>query len=116
MPRKSTKGPAKGGAYGNLGNAYQSLGNYQLAVEYHKQGLDIAKEVSDRAGVGHAYSCLGRDFYSFGDFERAIECHKEDMTKEVGDRAGQGKPVAISATLILPSTISNEQKITTSIV
>ena len=91
-----------GCAYGNLGNDYQSLGKFQLAVEYEKEHLSIAKEVSDRAGVGHAYSCLGRDFYSFGDFERAIECHKEDMTKEVGDRAGQGKPVAISVILILP--------------
>ncbi|CAH3198963.1 unnamed protein product [Porites evermanni] len=37
------------------------------------------------------YGCLGRDYFSLGDFERAIEYHKEDMTKEVGDRAGQGR-------------------------
>ena len=27
----------QGRAYGNLGNAYQSLGQFQQAIEYHKQ-------------------------------------------------------------------------------
>ena len=31
--------------YNTLGNAYQSLGNYAKAIEYHTQCLAIAKEV-----------------------------------------------------------------------
>ena len=37
-------------AYGNLGNTYQSLGDYQKAIEYHEKVLKIAKEVADRGG------------------------------------------------------------------
>ena len=35
----------EGRAYGNLGNAYQSLGDYQKAIEYHEKHLKIAKEM-----------------------------------------------------------------------
>ena len=41
-----------GHAYGNLGNAYDCLGNFKKAVEYHNQDLSIAKEVGDGAGKG----------------------------------------------------------------
>ena len=33
-------------------NAYQSLGDYQKAIEYHEKHLKIAKEIGDRAGEG----------------------------------------------------------------
>ena len=48
----------EGRAYGNLGLAYQSLGDYQKAIEYHEKRLKIAKESGDRAGEGRAYGCL----------------------------------------------------------
>ena len=49
----------EGRAYGNLGNAYQSQGDFNKAIEYHTLGLVIAKEVGDRAGEGGAYGNLG---------------------------------------------------------
>ena len=47
---KSTK------AYGNLGNAHESLGDFSQAIKYHTQHLEIAKEVGDRAVEGMAYA------------------------------------------------------------
>ena len=38
----------EGRAYGNIGNAYQSLGDYRKAIDYHKKRLKIAKEIGDR--------------------------------------------------------------------
>ena len=32
----------------SLGNAYQSLGEYHLAIEFYQQWLDIAREIGDR--------------------------------------------------------------------
>ena len=31
----------EGMAYGNIGNAYNDLGDYQLALDYHKKDLAI---------------------------------------------------------------------------
>jgi hypothetical protein len=64
----SSPGDCKGGgrqgegaAYGNLGNAYRSQGDYAKAIEDHTQYLAIAKEVGDRGGEGAAYGNLGID-------------------------------------------------------
>ena len=43
-------GAGEGRAYGNLGIAYHSLGDYRKAIEYYEKDLKIAKEVGDRAG------------------------------------------------------------------
>ncbi|CAH3196420.1 unnamed protein product, partial [Porites evermanni] len=83
----------EGKAYCNLGNAYDSLGDFQKAIEYHERDLKISKEVGDRAGEGKAYGNLGNAYDSLGDFQKAIEYHERDLkiSKEVGDRAGEGK-------------------------
>ena len=44
---------------GNLGDAYQSLGDHQKAIEYLKKLLKIAREIGDRAGEGIAYRDIG---------------------------------------------------------
>jgi tetratricopeptide (TPR) repeat protein len=82
----------EGVAYGNLGNAYDSLWDYCKAIEYHGQHLAIAQEVGDRAGEGRAYGNLGNAYRSQGGFSKAIECHGQHLAiaKEVGDRAGEG--------------------------
>ncbi|CAH3186183.1 unnamed protein product [Porites lobata] len=61
-------------------------------IEYHKQQLNFAKKVGDRAGQGRAYCNLGNAYDSLGQFQQAIEYHKQHLSIaiEVGDRAGQG--------------------------
>ena len=39
----------EGGAYGDLGNAYTSVGDFWKAIEYHEKHLKIALEIGDRA-------------------------------------------------------------------
>ena len=56
----------EGAAYGNLGNAYRSQGDFSKAIKYHAQRLAIAKEESDRAGKGRAYGNLGCAYQSQG--------------------------------------------------
>ncbi|CAH3149221.1 unnamed protein product [Porites lobata] len=61
-------------------------------IEYHKQQLNFAKKVGDRAGQGRAYCNLGNAYQSLGQFQQAIEYHKQHLSIaiEVGDRAGKG--------------------------
>ena len=60
----------EGRAYGDLGNAYWSLGKYQKALEYHQKDLKIAKEISDRAREGRAYGNLGNACQSVDDYQK----------------------------------------------
>ncbi len=79
-------------AYSDLGNAYESLGDFKRASEYRNRDLSIAKELEDKAGEGLAYGNLGKAFRYLGDFKQAIEYHKHYLViaKELGDKAGEG--------------------------
>ena len=83
----------EGQAYGNLGNAYQSLDDYEKAIRYHKKHLKIAKEINDPAGEGRAYGNLGNVYQSLGHYQEAIRYHKKHLkiAKEINDRAGEGQ-------------------------
>ena len=86
----------EGSAYTNLGVAYQSLMDYSKAIEYHEQGLAIAKEVGNRAGEGGAYGNLGVAYVTQGDYSKTIESQTQHLAiaKEVGDRAGESRAYA----------------------
>ena len=83
----------EGRVYNNLGNAFQSLGDFNKAVEYHNLDLIIAKDLGDKAGEGRAYGNLGNAFQSLGDFNKAVEYHTLRLTiaKDLGDKAGEGR-------------------------
>ena len=84
---------AEGRAYGSLGNAYQSLGDYRKAIEYHAKHLKIAIEIGDRGGEGGAYGGLGNTYQSLDDYRKAIEYHEKHLkiATEIGDRFGEGR-------------------------
>ena len=82
----------EGETFNNLGNAYQSLGNFREVIKYHEHHLQIAKGLGDKAGEGQAYGILGIAYLSLGDFHKAIEYHEYclQIAKEVGDKAREG--------------------------
>ena len=88
----------EGAAYGNLGNCYQSLGDYRKSFEYHKKDFKIAKEIGDRGGEGAAYRNLGNCYQSLGDSRKSIACHEKHLKTpiEIGDRVEKEQPMEIS--------------------
>ena len=48
--------------YGNLGQVFESIGEYDKAKQYFKKGLVISKEIGDRAGEAADYFNLGALF------------------------------------------------------
>ena len=82
----------EGVAYCSLGNVYEGLGNFQQALECHKNDLFIANELGDKAAIGRAYGNLGNVHQSLGKVKQAIEYHNKDLeiAKEVGDRVREG--------------------------
>ena len=67
-------------AYNKLGSVCYALGDFNQAIEYHKQHLSITKQLGDRAGEGHAYENLGLAYHCLGDFNQAIKYAKQCLS------------------------------------
>ncbi|XP_068704674.1 tetratricopeptide repeat protein 28-like [Montipora foliosa] len=66
----------EGKAYCNLGNAYQSLGNFKQAIEYHHQHLSICKETEDPIGLAMACYHIGLVHKCFGSLNKALNYYR----------------------------------------
>ncbi|MBW4491482.1 MAG: CHAT domain-containing protein [Trichocoleus desertorum ATA4-8-CV12] len=82
----------EGWTLGNLGSAYQSLGDYAKAIEYGQQYLVIARQIRDRYGEGAALGSLGLAYFSLSNDAKAIEYMQQWLifTREIKDRRGEG--------------------------
>ena len=83
---------AEGAALGNLGNAYNSLGEYRQAIEFHEQHLQIAREIGDRRGEGMALGNLGSTLAKLGEIQKAIDFWLQSLPirKAISDLYGEG--------------------------
>ncbi|MFN5562633.1 MAG: CHAT domain-containing protein [Pseudanabaena sp.] len=77
---------------GNLGLAYDSLGKYDKAIEFHLQSLAIDREIKDRLGELRSLGSLGSAYYSLGKYDKAIEFQLQslEIAWEIKDRLGEG--------------------------
>ncbi|XP_060640775.2 tetratricopeptide repeat protein 28 isoform X2 [Anolis sagrei] len=64
-------------AYGNLGSASFSKGNYREALTNHRQQLMLAMKLKDRECASSALTSLGHVYTSIGDFPNALSSHKQ---------------------------------------
>ena len=51
---------------GNLGNAYQSLGQYQRAIDFYQQSLEIEREIGKKRGEASLLFCLSNIYQQRG--------------------------------------------------
>ena len=56
-----------------MGNAYDSLGQYQLAIDYHQQRLTIAREIGDRRGEFYGLNSLAFTYKNLQQIPQALE-------------------------------------------
>ncbi|MEH1895396.1 MAG: tetratricopeptide repeat protein, partial [Nostoc sp.] len=78
-----------------LGNAYNFLGQYQRAIEFYQQSLEISREIGDspeerlrqRNGEGSSLINLGCAYNSLGQYQQAIEFLQQslEISREIGD-------------------------------
>jgi tetratricopeptide (TPR) repeat protein len=76
---------------GNLGNAYKSLGQYQRAIDFQLQSLEIDRKIGDRGGEAKSLGNLGNAYDSLGQYQRAIDFQLQslEIKREIGDRGGE---------------------------
>ncbi|MFN5065442.1 MAG: tetratricopeptide repeat protein [Aphanizomenon sp.] len=75
----------------SLGNAYNSLGQYERAIAFFQQSLDIFKDIGDIQGESNSLIGLGNAYNSLGQYERAIAFYQQslDIKKDIGDIQGE---------------------------
>ena len=80
---------AEGRTYGNLGNTYYLLGDFEAAIQCHAERLHIAKEYGDKAAERRAYSNLGNAYIFQGQFSEAADYYTKALyvAKSLGDKA-----------------------------
>jgi tetratricopeptide (TPR) repeat protein len=78
-------------ALGNLGNAYNDLGEPRRAIEQFTQVLTIAHEIGDRGSEGITLNNLGNAYYELGEPRQAIEYYEQSLAtkREIDDRRGE---------------------------
>jgi tetratricopeptide (TPR) repeat protein len=82
----------------NLGIAYKSLGQYQEALNFYQQSLEIKREIdvaegteSDRNGEANSLSNLGNVYCRLGQYQEALNFHQQSLAirREIGNRNGE---------------------------
>ncbi len=83
---------AEGNALGNLGTAYDALGEPRRAIGFYERQLAIVREIGDRQGEGKALGNLGIVYARLGDPRRGIDFFEQTLeaVREIGDRRGEG--------------------------
>ena len=93
LPQVSeSKDPSlRGRALNSLGNAHLSIGDYETALTYLKQSLDIMRQIGDKAGEGTTLNNMATTAHAQGDYETALTYLKQslDIRRQIGDIKGE---------------------------
>jgi len=73
------------------GKLHLHLGNFQTALPYLEQSLEICRQIGDRAGEGATLNNISQIFKAQGEYETALGYLKQslDIFRQIGDRAGE---------------------------
>jgi len=82
----------EGISLGNLGSVYNSLGDYQKAIAFYEQSLNIARKIGDKKheeirlkNLGDVYNYLGKYQNSIAFYEQALI-----IAQKIGDKEHEG--------------------------
>jgi tetratricopeptide (TPR) repeat protein len=75
----------------SLGNAYYSLGQYQKAIAFNQQSLEIQQAISDKNGEALSLNNLGNAYSSLGQYQKAIAFNQQslEIQQAIGDKNGE---------------------------
>jgi tetratricopeptide (TPR) repeat protein len=75
----------------DLGVVYQSLGQYQEALNFYRQSLEIQREIGNCNGEANSLGNLGNLYNSLGQYQEARNFYQQslEIQCEIGDRNGE---------------------------
>ncbi|GCA92055.1 putative ATPase [Microcystis aeruginosa 11-30S32] len=77
-----------------LGICFLNLGQYEKAIFYHQQSLEISEAMGDQQEVAISLGNLGNCYNCLGQYEKAIAYHQQSL--EISEEIGYRQGVAIS--------------------
>jgi len=82
---------AQANHFGNLGNAFLSLGDLPRAGELYQRWLELSRQTGNHRAEGQALGSLGSAYLSRGETGRAIELFEQsiEIAHQAGDREGE---------------------------
>jgi len=74
-----------------LGGAYDSLSEYNQAIEFYHQALELSRKIAHRNGEASSLNNLGIAYDSLGQYQQAIHFYQQSLEiyREIGDRHGE---------------------------
>jgi tetratricopeptide (TPR) repeat protein len=82
---------------GDLGAAYEEMGQPQRAIEAYGRAIIASRGSGDREGEAAHLLGVGQAYQELGDLERAILYYQQvlDYYREVGNRSGEGEALGL---------------------
>ncbi len=77
---------------GNLGLAYNDIGEYHKGIEYCEKALIIAEDINDKQGKGRHFINLGNAYNALSDYKKGIGFFEKALViiDETGDKQLKG--------------------------
>lgn len=84
-------------AISGLGSVYQQMGEYNTALQYHQNDLDIAEELGMPNLQNRAYGNLGAVHEALGNFEQAVRYQEQHLSVAASTNDQLAKTLAYSS-------------------
>ncbi|MBD2459957.1 tetratricopeptide repeat protein [Oscillatoria sp. FACHB-1407] len=75
----------------NLGQVYDTMGQYPQALESYQQALSTHRDISNRSGESNALNGIGLVYSSLGQYPQALEFYQQALVinQHLGNRSGE---------------------------
>ncbi len=82
----------EGATLNNISQVYHTRGDFDTALQYLKQSLQIGQEIGDKAGEGDTLNNLATTAYARGDSDTALRYLTQalQIQQEIGNKAEEG--------------------------
>ena len=65
---------------GNIGVCYKNLGEYDQALRFHEQSLEMKRASGDREQEARTLSNIGQVYWKLADYDRALDQYRKALT------------------------------------
>lgn len=76
---------------GNIGNAYNALGDYERAIDFQKQSIDLKRRIDNRQSEAFSLDNLGNTYSRLRDYENAVNAYQQALAiwQETENHSGE---------------------------